>query len=232
MLRAFDVTTSILATVSRLGYADRVGALGARPRKTLELYEFEACPFCRKVREALTVLDLEATIYPCPKGGPRFRPEVKRRGGKALFPYLVDPNTGAEMYESNEINRYLFSTYGAGAVPLMLAGGTLTQATEAAATALRLGAGAWYRSSNPPVEPLELWGYEASPFCRIVREALCELEIPYVLHNVAKGSPRREEFRERSGKMMVPYLADPNTGKEMFESAAIVAYLRAAYEAR
>ncbi len=232
MLRAFDVTTSILATVSRLGYADRVGALGARPEKPLELYEFEACPFCRKVREALTVLDLEATVYPCPKGGPRFRPEVKRRGGKALFPYLVDPNTATEMYESNEINRYLFSTYGAGGVPLMLAGGTFTNATEAAATALRLGGGAWYRRSNPPPTPLELWSYEASPFCRIVREALCELEIPYVLHNVAKGSLRREELRERSGKIMVPYLADPNTGKEMFESADIVAYLRATYEAR
>ena len=33
-------------------------------------------------------------IYPCPKGGTRFRPEIRRRGGKEQFPYLVDPNTG------------------------------------------------------------------------------------------------------------------------------------------
>ena len=80
--RLLDVTTSVLATVARFGFAERVGALGARPEKTLELYEFEGCPFCRKVREALTVLDLDAMIYPCPKGGPRFRPMVRERGGK------------------------------------------------------------------------------------------------------------------------------------------------------
>ena len=39
-----------------------------RPQKLLELYEFEGCPFCRKVREAISVLDLDVTIYPCPKG--------------------------------------------------------------------------------------------------------------------------------------------------------------------
>jgi glutathione S-transferase len=35
----------------------------------------------------------------------------------------------------------------------------------------------------------------------------------------------------RSGKMQVPYLADPNTGKAMFESADIVRYLYATYGA-
>jgi glutathione S-transferase len=50
-----------------------------------------------------------------------------------------------------------------------------------------------------------------------------------VLHNVAKKSPRRQAFVARSGKMMVPYLADPNTGREMFESADIVRYLNEAY---
>ena len=92
MKRTFDVITSILATVARLRYAERVGMIGLRPEQPLVLYEFEGCPFCRKVREALTVLDLEAFIYPCPKGGPRFREEVKSRGGKAQFPYLLDRN--------------------------------------------------------------------------------------------------------------------------------------------
>jgi glutathione S-transferase len=31
--------------------------------------------------------------------------------------------------------------------------------------------------------------------------------------------------------MMVPYLADPNTGREMFESADIVTYLERTYGA-
>jgi glutathione S-transferase len=74
-----------------------------------------------------------------------------------------------------------------------------------------------------------LYGFEASPFCRLVREALCELELPYLLHNVAKGSPKREAFVSRSGKMQVPYLIDRNRGVEMFESAEILDYLDATY---
>ena len=35
----------------------------------------------------------------------------------------------------------------------------------------------------------------------------------------------------RSGKMMVPFLTDPNTGREMFESADIVRYLNQTYGA-
>ena len=62
-----------------------------------------------------------------------------------------------------------------------------------------------------------------------MREELCSLELPYLLHNVAIGSPGRAAFEERSGKMMVPYLVDPNTDKEMFESAEIVGYLNETY---
>ena len=50
-----------------------------------------------------------------------------------------------------------------------------------------------------------------------------------MLHNVGKGSPGRDAFVKRSGRMMVPFLADPNTGVEMFESADIVVYLEQTY---
>ena len=92
----------------------QVGALGKRPKQRLELYEFEACPYCRKVREALSMLDLDAMVYPCPKGGPRFRQEAIERGGKAQFPYLVDPNTGASCTSRTTSSRYLFAEYGDG----------------------------------------------------------------------------------------------------------------------
>ena len=36
-------------------------------------------------------------------------------------------------------------------------------------------------------------------------------------------------MKEWGGKVQLPYLADPNTGKEMFESREIVAYLRETY---
>ena len=33
-------------------------------------------------------------------------------GGKSQFPYMVDPNTGTSMYESDDIIDYLFDKYG------------------------------------------------------------------------------------------------------------------------
>jgi glutathione S-transferase len=134
------------------------------------------------------------------------------------------------MYESDAITRYLFQRYGAGAVPFLLSAGVLTTATVFAASALRPGRGVFYRPSHPPNQPLELYSYEGSPLCRLVREALAELEIPYYLHNVAKGSLRREAFVARAGQMLTPYLVDPNTGVAMFDSAAIIRYLSERYE--
>jgi glutathione S-transferase len=206
----------------------RVGNLGPRPQQPLELYDFEACPYCRRVREALSVLDLEAVIYPCPRGGTRFRPRV-RETGRQMFPFLVDPNTGVEMFESADIVAYLFERYGDGRVPFALRG-PFSVVTSVLASGMRLGRGARVLPARAPEQPLELWSFEASPFCRLVREVLSSLEITYVLHNVAKGSPSRKAFVTRSGNMMVPYLADPNTGVEMFESADIVDYLRQQYQ--
>jgi glutathione S-transferase len=229
VFRALDVATSLGATLARLGSGAAVGPLGPRPARALELYEFEACPWCRKVREALTVLDLEAVILPCPKGGRRFREEVRRRGGKAQFPYLVDPNTGKEMYESAEIVATLFEHYGAGPVPRLLGGGLGASLSAGLASAWRPGFGARHRKARAPQALLELYSFEASPFCRIVREALCALEIPYLLHNVGKGSPSRDAFVARSGRMQVPWLVDPSSGATLFESADIVRYLEATY---
>jgi glutathione S-transferase len=219
----------VITTIGRLGTGASVGALGPRPAHPLDLYEFEACPFCRKVREALSILDLDAFVRPCPKGGPTYRPRVREQGGRELFPYLVDPNTGAAMYESSDIVAYLFAEYGDGRVPAPLALGPVTDLSSVLAGLPRLGAGSRYRRARTPAQPLELYSFEASPFCRIVREALSSLELTYLLHNVARNSPRREAFAARSGRMMVPWLADPNTGVEMFESAEIVAYLEATY---
>lgn len=231
MNRMLDVATSFVATVARPFHGLRVEALGLRPEQPLVLYEFEACPYCRKVREALTALDLEVDVRPCPKGGRRFRPEVRERGGKEQFPYLVDPNAGKEMYESGEIVRYLFARYGTGRPPRVYDAGLLGDVGAALAGAARPGRGARAEASRAPREPLELWSFEASPFCRIVREKLCSLELPYRLHNVGKGSPGRPAFERRAGRVQVPFLVDPNTNVEMFESADIVEYLDATYGA-
>ena len=229
MNRTLDIASSFCATLARLPAGMTVGELGPRPEQPLELYEFEACPYCRKVREALTMLDLEAMIYPCPKNGPRFRKQVVAKGGKAQFPYLVDPNTGEAMYESDDIIAYLYESYGDGRAPFYLSMGPLTTLGASFASAFRLGLGQGYRPARAPKKPLELYSFEISPYCRIAREALCALEIPYLLHNVGKNSPSRPAFEKRSGSMMVPYLVDPNTDTQMFESAEIVAYLQKTY---
>ncbi len=229
MNRSLDIATSYLATLVRVPAGLAVGRLGPRPERPLVVYEFEACPFCRKVREALTMLDLDAEIRPCPKGGPRFRPEAVAKGGKALFPYLEDPNTGRAMYESDDIIAYLYESYGDGPVPLPLALGPLTTLSASLASAVRPGFGHHYRPARAPEQLLELYSFEISPYARLAREALCSLELPYLLHNVGKGSPRREAFAGRSGKLMVPYLIDPNTDTQMFESADIVDYLMRTY---
>lgn len=225
----WDVGSSLAVTMIRGGAGMSVGSFSRRPEKRLQLYEFEACPFCRKVREVLSILDLCAEIYPCPKGGRRYRPGVEQRAGKSQFPWLVDPNTDVAMYESDDITRYLVETYGDGSAPWTHAVPALTNLTAMLASLPRPGKGGFARASRAPDRPLFLWSFEASPFCRLVREVLCSLELPYILQNVAKGSPSREAFVRRSGKMQVPYLFDPNTGREMFESAEIVAYLEETY---
>ena len=230
-MRALDVGSSIAATLLRLAGGLSVKAAGPRPAQPLTLYDFESCPFCRKVREALTELDLDAHILPCPKRGERHRPELLERGGKASFPYLVDPNTGRELYESDDIVDYLYAEYGDGSArpgPK----GMFPVVSGSLASLLRAQRGTFAKPSTAPAQPLELWSFEASPFCRIVRERLCELELRYLLHNVGTGGARREAFAARFGKLQVPYLLDPNTGKGLYESDEILDYLDATYGAR
>jgi glutathione S-transferase len=226
---------SFAATVVRLGrgLGSVVDTEHRRPPgRLLELWDFEACPYCRKVREVLCELDLDYLEHPVARGGSR-RAALVARGGKMQAPYLVDPNTGTAMYESDDIIAYLNSTYGAGTragwrLPVP---GLLDDLDSAIASAVRLGRGGRARVARAPdgLEPLVLYNMEGSPYCRKVREALCELDLSYLVRNLPKGSPKRAELVARGGKMQVPYLVDPNTGTEMYESDEIVAYLQARY---
>ena len=109
-----ETLTSGMASVVRLpfGVEAQQRAPSPPPPEQLVLYEFEACPFCRRVREALVDLDLSVTVRPCPKGAQRHRREVLERGGKEVFPFLVDEAAGVSLYESQDIVDYLYTTYG------------------------------------------------------------------------------------------------------------------------
>lgn len=247
---AGNVATSLISTLLRAGNGIQSTPAAIKPKQTLQLYDIENCPYCRLVREALTELDLDAEIYPCPKAGRRFRPELEERGGKAQFPYLVDPNTGVEMYESLDIVDYLFATYGQRKLPRKWRAGKLQTLGSMLASAPRLSRGMQARPGKMPEYLLELYSFESSPYARPVRELLCEMEIPYILRNCGrtkleewilpslrealKIDPHSEQENRRllqdsEGRASIPYLYDPNTGEGLFESTAILAYLRNAY---
>ena len=225
-----------------------------QPTKTLKLYDIEASPYCRLVREVLTELDLDVMILPCPVGGTRYRPEAEKIGGKQLFPLLVDDNTGVIKYESAEIAEYLGKTY------QRRVKGTrgwrrsvnVTSSWLASALMLRRGGigGMKVCASKAPAQPLELYSFESSPYSKPVRARLCELELPYLLHNTGKGAwtdmgpasfrdqlfkgpqgttRHRRWLAEHTGKVQVPYLIDPNTGTALYESQAILDYLDRTY---
>ncbi|EHU1795770.1 glutathione S-transferase N-terminal domain-containing protein [Acinetobacter baumannii] len=231
-------------------------AFPKQPVRALKLYEFEGSPFCRRVREVITLLNLDVEIYPCPKGGLKYRSIVKEIGGKLQFPFLIDENTGDQLYESQDIIHHLFKYYGkTGQTPDKFSNYPKMPYLAFAGTLLNGARGVWINKKivnrAAPEHKLELWSFEASPYSRVVRSVLSELELPYILHSVAKErwqdmgpailrlkpgkyEPLKEGKREKllpvmQGKMQVPYLVDPNTGVKMFESAEIVKYLKKQY---
>ena len=241
--RTLEVATSGFASIARLPFGSKVDEAciarpaGAVPKEPIILYEFEACPFCRRVREALSQLDLTVEVRPCPKDAVKHRTEVEAMGGKLTFPFLVDPNTEAGeggLYESEDICRYLYATYGNGAeFPEGIISTTVL--TGWMPTLLRAGRG-MTRYANATthagadLKPLTLFNYEGNQFARLAREALCELELPYTLFNCGKGSPKRATLTDVAGEgASVPYLVDPNTGQNVGESEEIVAYLFKTY---
>ncbi|KAK1309843.1 hypothetical protein QJS10_CPA08g00906 [Acorus calamus] len=132
-----------------------------------------------------------------------------------------------------DIVKYLFQQYAHGKNPST---GLLesTLFTGWMPTILRAGRGMslWERAPvEPPLQKLELFSVENSPFARIVREALCELELPYILHNVGEGSSKTDFLLQLSGSRKVPYLIDPNTETQLGDYKKILSYLFETYSA-
>lgn len=230
-----------------------------RPQKPLILYEFEGSWRCAVVREAMSVLDIDYECRPCPRttmvaygvvdSSSRFRAEAVREGGKAMFPFIIDPNPQekVKMYGCNEIVSYLWKTYGEHATapnPYTIANNPkVFRISFFLASLCRpcMDMGVLRTPSKAPEKPLEIWCYEPTPFGRRVREKLATLELPHIMHTMAKGSSKRPAFKKaheneiatwrlKSGRLQVPFMYDPNTEKSMFESSDIVKYLEATYQ--
>lgn len=76
----------------------------------LELWGYESSPFVRPVKEKLSSLGLPHRIVSCSRGS-RNRDIMVEKSGRFQVPYLVDANTGVEMYEGAEIVKYLEAVY-------------------------------------------------------------------------------------------------------------------------
>ncbi len=250
MFRTLDLLSATLASTLR-GWRGTVGRHNlVQPAQLPELYDREGAPECRLVREALTELNLDAMIFPCPDGGSRHLERLRELSGQSQVPFLYDPETNTRLSGAQAIVDYLFRQYRGRAAPAQLAASRRNLLLSQLATGLRLGAGVKARASKAAAQALTLYSFESSPYSRPVRELLCELELPYQLVNLSKQqtadmgpatfrlhrgpyqplpNSKREAFLKRYGRVQVPFLVDPNTSSEIFESADILRYLKQTY---
>jgi glutathione S-transferase len=231
------------------------GTVGSRkvklPEEGLILFDRESCPECRLVRQALTELNLDVLIYPCPEEGDRHLRSLQEVSGAEQIPFLFDQNTAEKLTGSEAILAYLYNEYAKKAVPEKFQLGRFDHIKDSLSDFLRAGAGKTASSSKQAEQSLILYSFESSPFSRPVREKLCELQLPYQLINLGKqqkadmgpavfrfhtgpyvpvSGSKREDFLKRHDQVMVPYLFDPNTGQGLFQSEQILEYLTETYQ--
>ena len=90
----------------------RAGCLFRRLKPMIELYHAENCPYCVKVRVFLEQQSVPYISKPISLS--RMTPlkeELKALGGKTQVPFLVDPERGVKMYESDDIIEYVRQHY-------------------------------------------------------------------------------------------------------------------------
>ncbi|KAL7520748.1 hypothetical protein ACHAWX_005458 [Stephanocyclus meneghinianus] len=206
-----------------------------QPTETLVLYANDSSPYCKRVHEMMNLLDITYESRPC------FEANRNAWGVSSdrPLPYLFDPKSDATVFGDDAIINFLLDRYGpppstfdrkalwpiefkafsvitSQLVSLIRGNPTVTQQANA-------------RPDNEQMKPLELWGYECSPFVRPVKDKLGALGLPHRIVSCSRGSNNRDKMVEKTGRFQVPFLVDENTGVEMFEGPEIVAYLEAVY---
>lgn len=143
------------------------------------------------------------------------------------------------MFESSDQIKYILETYGPpedtfdlkALWPITFESFSITTSVMAALMQGMPGAQRQKnaRPDNEKMIPLELWGYECSPFVAPVREKLCSLCLQHKFVSCARGSANRDRMIEKTGRFQVPFLVDPNTGIQLYEGPEIVKYLDQVY---
>eukprot|EP01031_Cornospumella_fuschlensis_P037158 gene37158-45100_t len=204
-----------------------------RPKRALVLYEYEGSAECKKVREACTILDIPVEVRPCPGGRYGFSDLMTTlTSGRRDIPFLVDSNPSMykpQLFGAKDIVEYLFDTYGPGKASLPKSLQNLKNVNGASTSGKGSKLRANARSDITRLKPIVLYGWEGVDYVRVVRETLTELGVPHVYIPCAPGSSNRSLVEKKTGTFQVPYIQDPNTGVDMFESKEIVAYLEQVY---
>lgn len=232
-----DTLASGLASICRLPFG--VTVISNPSVKIKTLYDVENSRECRKVREALTELDLvvDRVIPAAPNSrclsDPSFEYGPLTKGSTPPVLILVEEDDEVVLTGADQILNYFETNCGlrskTGDNQYKEAKQVVFDAGNAVASVMRAGRGSQVSSAAKnaprPKKPLVLYSYEGNQFCRLVREVLTELDIVYELRNAGKESPRRQELAKASGNTQCPFLLDPNNDVAMPESADIIKYL-------
>jgi len=120
MVSLYKVYQALLRGLPEFGN-ERKGTT-VKPKDHLELFSYESSPFCSKVKEVVSWLELPYVVKNVAHGSKQKRQEFQIRFGKKYpkwrqrlhfiqVPLLIDPNTGREVFESEDIKQYLVNTY-------------------------------------------------------------------------------------------------------------------------
>ena len=109
----FALVTSQVASLIR-GNPGKTQQPNARPdnndMQPIELWAYECSPFVRPVKEKLSALGLPHVVVSCSRGSTN-RDRMVEKTGRFQVPYIVDGNTGIDMFEGPEIVEYLEAVY-------------------------------------------------------------------------------------------------------------------------
>eukprot|EP01038_Epipyxis_sp_PR26KG_P004833 gene4833-6773_t len=202
--------------------------------KPIVIYESEGSDECKKVREACSMLDLTIEYRPCPGALYGYSDlQATITFGNREVPFMVDINPKMyrpQLFGSEEIIKHLFNTYGPGesAIP-----GSLKGKGGGLGGLFKGGKGSKIQANARPdvtkLKPITIYGWEGISYVKAVRDKMSELGLAHILINCGNGSLNRDKLAKKTGVFQVPYISDPNTGIEMFESAEIIKYLEKTY---
>ncbi len=252
-----DTATSGFASIARLPFGSTVSSSlpstasssSGKNYSIKKLYDTEQNKDCRQVRERITELDLvvETVIPSAPNS--RLWTDKKASGEINQIPAMVV--VGGEEEEQtlvglDRIMNFLDNVYGPRSAIIvddvdeiktrvaefLVEVGAYIPAIVRSGRGLEVASCALSPNTPRPAKPLILYSYEGNQFCRLVREVLTELDLPYELRSAGKGSPRRAELAEiTGGSTTQPFLIDPNGDQNVniSESKEIIKYLYKTY---